>query len=129
MQAAPNEGKKLAQIYKDNHNGETVQTMLEQLLVPLKSLSPRSPEVSPLSPLSSPSTEIIDSKTKISDYELQAENHTKNGEIELAIAAYQRIHPISARILVQIGRLYSDNRGDYNNALNFYTQALKLQEK
>ncbi|CAF3294735.1 unnamed protein product [Rotaria sp. Silwood2] len=126
MQAAPNEGKKLAQSYKDNHKGETVQTMLEQLLVPLKSLSPRSPEVSPLS---SPSTEIIDSKTKISDYELQAENHTKNGEIELAIAAYQRIHPISARILVQIGRLYSDNRGDYNNALNFYTQALKLQEK
>ncbi|CAF4837867.1 unnamed protein product [Rotaria sp. Silwood1] len=126
MKAVPDQGKKLVQDYKNNHKGETIQTMLEQLLAPQKlSLSPPSKPIQP----SSSSVQPLDSKPMISDDELQAENHIKNGKIDLAIAAYQRISPVSASIFVRIGHLYADKKGDYDNALNCYMQALKIQEE
>ncbi|CAF0765821.1 unnamed protein product [Rotaria sordida] len=134
MKAVPDEGKKMAREYKDNHKGETIQTLLDQLLAPPQqppSTLPKSPLSSPSEPIHplSSSTQAIDSKPKISDDELQAENYVKNGEIDLAIAAYRRICPTSASILIHIGDLYADKKGDYDNALHCYTQALKMQEE
>ena len=65
----------------------------------------------------------------MSDAELKAANHVKNGEFDLAIAVYQSIRPTSAPILIRLGRLYRDKKVDYNNALQCFTQALKMQEK
>ncbi|CAF3321431.1 unnamed protein product [Rotaria sp. Silwood2] len=51
LKAVPDEGKKMAREYKDNHKGETIKTMLDQLLTsPKQRLSPSSKQSS--SPLS-----------------------------------------------------------------------------
>jgi len=65
----------------------------------------------------------------MSDDEIKAQDLIKCGEIDEAIAIYQSIEPASARILNIIGVLYSEKKGDYNSAINYYERALKIQEE
>jgi len=63
------------------------------------------------------------------DDEIQAQNFVKRGEIDEAIAIYQRLKPDSVRVLNIIGRLYAEKKGDYHSAINYYKKALQIQEK
>ncbi|CAF1538792.1 unnamed protein product [Rotaria magnacalcarata] len=63
------------------------------------------------------------------DYETKAQQLLKDGKIDQAIAMYLCIKPESARILVIIGILYAEKKGDYKSAIIFYKKALKIQEK
>ena len=108
MRAISGDGKRLAQEYKDNHREISVTTLLKQL-AQLPSSSPTQ---------SSRSTETY-----------EAEELVKNGQIDLAIAAFQRLHPVSIEILLRRGQLYANQKGDYDNGLQYYSQVLKLQEK
>lgn len=65
----------------------------------------------------------------IIDNELEAKKYIAQGEIDLALIAYRRIQPISARILNAIGQLSADKKGDYDYAFTCYSQALKMQEQ
>ena len=42
---------------------------------------------------------------------------------------YQRIEPTNPRILNTIGQLFGERKGDFNNAVQYHTRALKLQEE
>ena len=72
---------------------------------------------------------IYFSTTKVSADQLQAESYVESGEIDLAIAAYQRIHPVTTSILTRMGHLYGDKKADYDSALKCYTAALKIEEE
>ena len=61
--------------------------------------------------------------------EIQARKHLARGRIDLALAAYQRIKPVSPRVLNIIGRIYAEKQNDNENAVKYHLQALKLQEK
>jgi len=65
----------------------------------------------------------------ISDDEIQAQDFVKHGEIDQAIAIYQRVKPVSARVLNSIGILYCERKGDYDSAINYYKKALQIQEE
>ena len=72
---------------------------------------------------------ICSSSSIISVKEQQAQDLVKNGSFDEAIAAYQNLESNSSRILVIIGTLYGDKKGDYELAVHYFEQALKLQEK
>lgn len=63
------------------------------------------------------------------DLEAQAKAHLDHGDIDKAISTYRSIQPISARILKILGQLSSDEKHDYPAAIEYYCQALKLQEE
>ncbi|CAF4151110.1 unnamed protein product, partial [Rotaria magnacalcarata] len=63
------------------------------------------------------------------DYETKAQQLLNDGKIDQAIAMYLCIKPESARILVIIGILYAEKKGDYKSAIIFYKKAHKIQEK
>jgi tetratricopeptide (TPR) repeat protein len=65
----------------------------------------------------------------MSDAEIQAQDLVKRGQIDEAITIYQRLKPDSARVLNTIGMLYSEQKGDYDSAINYYEQALQIQEE
>ncbi len=65
----------------------------------------------------------------MSDDEIKAQHLVKCGEIDEAIASYQRLKPVSVRVLNIIGVLYSDKKGDYNSAINYYERVLQIQEE
>ena len=71
---------------------------------------------------------IYFSTSKVTADQLQAESYVESGEIDLAIAVYQRIHPVSTSILTRMGHLYGDKKADYDSAFKCYTKALKMQE-
>jgi tetratricopeptide (TPR) repeat protein len=65
----------------------------------------------------------------MSDDEIKAQHLVKCGKIDEAIAIYQRLKPVSVRVLNIIGVLYSDKKGDYNSAINYYERVLQIQEE
>jgi tetratricopeptide (TPR) repeat protein len=65
----------------------------------------------------------------MSDDEIKAQDLVKRGEIDEAISIYQHLEPISARILSIIGVLFSEKKGDYKSAINYYQRALKIQQE
>jgi hypothetical protein len=65
----------------------------------------------------------------VSGNEIKAQNHLARGEIDLALAAYRRIQPVSPRILNVIGQIYTEKKDDNEQALKCHMQALKMQEK
>ncbi len=65
----------------------------------------------------------------MSDDEIKAQDLIKRGEIDKVIAYYERLEPVSARVLSIIGVLYAEQKGDYNSAINCYERALKIQEE
>jgi hypothetical protein len=65
----------------------------------------------------------------ISAEETKAHKYVERGETDLALVAYQRIQPVTARVLNAIGQLCADKKGDYAYALQCHTQALKMQEE
>ncbi len=65
----------------------------------------------------------------MSDDEIKAQDLVKCDEIDKAIAIYQRLEPVSARVLNIIGVLYSEKKGDYNFSINYHQRALKIQEE
>jgi tetratricopeptide (TPR) repeat protein len=69
--------------------------------------------------------------TTISDDndEMRAQELVERGQIDEAIAIYQRSAPESARTFYNIGILYADKKGDYDSAIKYYKKALKIQEK
>ncbi|CAF0930870.1 unnamed protein product [Rotaria sordida] len=119
METAFEEGKRLARQYRGSHKALTVKTMLDQLIT-----QPR-----PSSPPACSLENVLVSEPKSATDELEAEDYVKNDQIDSAIAIYQRIHPISVSILLRLGQLYADKKGDYGNALYYYIQALRIQEK
>jgi tetratricopeptide (TPR) repeat protein len=62
------------------------------------------------------------------DEEVQAQRLIQRGEIDKAITIYERLEA-DPRILNIIGLLYSEKKGDYDTAINYYKKALKIQEK
>ena len=62
-------------------------------------------------------------------HELKAKNYEERGEIDLAIAEYQCIQPVSWRALKHMGRLYASKKGDYNKAMECFTKSLQIQQK
>jgi hypothetical protein len=61
--------------------------------------------------------------------EMKAQKYAERGEIERALAAYQRIKPVTARILNAIGQLSAEKKRDYIYAVQCHTEALKMQEE
>jgi len=61
--------------------------------------------------------------------ETKAQRYAEKGEIDRALATYQNIQPVTARILNAIGQLSAERKGDYNYAMQCHLQALKIQEE
>ena len=69
------------------------------------------------------------SASTVSTDELEAKKYEERGDIDQALAAYQRIHPVSSRILNIIGQLYAEKKGNYKKAMEYLTKSLKMQEE
>ncbi|CAF2713510.1 unnamed protein product [Rotaria sp. Silwood2] len=65
----------------------------------------------------------------ISPEEIKAKDLLKHGKVDQAIAIYQCLKYESARVLMIIGILYTEKKGDYHTAIIYYNKALKIQEK
>ncbi|CAF2520941.1 unnamed protein product [Rotaria sp. Silwood2] len=131
MKPAIIDGKQIAQDYLEQHHDQSIKSVLDQLLAPPRV---QTPPLSPPPPL--PLLQTIISTTSIStrsssvnDNELEAQKHLEQGQIDLALAAYRRIYPVSAKILNIIGRLCAEKKKDYDCALEYHTQALRIQEQ
>lgn len=61
--------------------------------------------------------------------ESEAKKHLEQGNVDLALIAYKRIQPVSARILNIIGRLSAERKWDYDYAFQCHCQALQMQEQ
>ncbi len=72
---------------------------------------------------------VCSSDPVLSPEETKAQRYVARGEIDRALAVYQRIKPANARVLNAIGNLCADKKGDYHYALKCHTQALKIQEE
>ena len=64
-----------------------------------------------------------------SDEEIEAHNLVERGEIDQAIAIYQRLKPQSDRVLHHLGLLYARKKDDHHLAIIHFQQALQIQEK
>ncbi|CAF3308764.1 unnamed protein product [Rotaria socialis] len=131
-------GKKFALDYLENHPNETIQSLVDELLKPLKPPTPPPPPLPPprprtatLSPprIPTPPPQPKSADLPISADEMKAQKYVEQGDIDLALINYRRIQPTTARILNAIGLLCADKKGDYNYALQCHQQALKLQEE
>ena len=60
--------------------------------------------------------------------EIKAQKYAEQGDVNMALITYQRIQPVTVRILNAMGQLSADRKGDYDYALQCHQQALKLQE-
>ncbi len=60
---------------------------------------------------------------------MRAQRYAERGDVDRALATYQRIQPTTARILNAIGQLAADQKGDYQYAAQCHAQALKMQEE
>ena len=69
------------------------------------------------------------SSTITTSDEWEAKKHLEEGNVDLALIAYRRIQPVSARILNIIGRLSAERKMDYEYALQCHSDALKIQEE
>jgi len=65
----------------------------------------------------------------MSDDVIKAQDLVKRGEIDEAISIYQSMEPVSASVLNIIGVLFSEKKGDYKSAINYYERALQIQEE
>jgi tetratricopeptide (TPR) repeat protein len=65
---------------------------------------------------------------EVDDAEMLARDLVKRGEIDQAIEIYQRLEP-NPRILSAIGSVYAEKKNDYDSAINYYKEALKLQDE
>ena len=104
-------GKKLVENYLEENKEKSIQALLDELIRP-----PTPPPIE------------VKSVT-ISAEERQAEKHLEDGNVDLALIAYHRLQPVTARILNAIGRLCAEKKGDYNYALQCHSRALKMQEE
>lgn len=108
LRAVAGEGKRFVQEYKQTHRDVSIPTLLKEL-AERRRHTPR--------------------QFSISNEGMKVDELLKNGQIDQAIDVLQRFQPVSAPILVRLGHLYAEKKGEYDNALTYYTQALKLQEK
>ncbi|CAF2125877.1 unnamed protein product [Rotaria magnacalcarata] len=138
LKTAGDAGKKIALDYLENHPNETIQSLVDELLKPLKPPTPPPtppppppPRTATLSPprIPTPRPKIKSADLPVSADEMKAQKYVEQGDIDLALVAYRRIQPTTARILNAIGLLCADKKGDYNYALQCHQQALKLQEE
>ena len=155
LRTAPGEGKKVAMEYKEKHKGKTVKMLLEELSTPPKPPTPPPPppvkkievrygyslSANHVCVLCSYGSEFLrkdlsfrkapdqTDPSYVSEEELQAEKYLKSGDIDQAIAAYQHIQSKSARILKIIARLFADEKHDYETAIDYYQQALKIEKE
>ena len=65
----------------------------------------------------------------IADEEIEAQNLIKHGQIDQAIAIYQRLKPDSGRILHLLGVLHAEKKGDQHTAIDYFQQALQIKEE
>ncbi|CAF2514937.1 unnamed protein product [Rotaria sp. Silwood2] len=124
MKTTSDEGKKLALEFKEKNKGKTIKMLLDELSAPPKPATP--PPATKIEVRNEP---IQINNSQISEDELEAKKHLKRGDIDQAIAAYQRIRPMPVRILKLIGQLSADEKEDYDTAVECYRQALKMQEE
>lgn len=61
--------------------------------------------------------------------ENDAKKYIDQDEIDLALLVYQRIQPVTPKILNLIGQLVADKKGDYEYAFQCFSRALKMQEE
>jgi tetratricopeptide (TPR) repeat protein len=72
---------------------------------------------------------IYSSPPILSKEEKHAQRLVQHGKVDEALALYQHLKRHSPRILNTMGQLYADKKGDYNSALKYYEQAMKIQEE
>ena len=53
----------------------------------------------------------------------------KRNEIDQALAYCQSIKPRTAQILQAMGQLYAEKKNDYESAINYYKEAIEMQEQ
>ncbi|CAF3517031.1 unnamed protein product [Rotaria socialis] len=133
MKIAAGEGKKLADDHKEKHTGKTIKILLDELSIQRKPPTPLlvSPKQS-TSPANNIEVRNVSTRvdnSEISEHEVEARKCLKHGDVDGAIRAYRRIRPMSIRILKLMGRLFADEKHEYENALECYEQALRLQEE
>lgn len=53
----------------------------------------------------------------------------KRNEIEQALNFYQHMKPRTVQVLNTIGQIYAEKKGDYDSAINYYKEAIRMQEE
>lgn len=69
------------------------------------------------------------SQSTMSDEEIEIQTLVEHGKVDQAIGIYRSLQPTSGRILHHLGVMYSEHKGDYPSAINYFTQALKVKEQ
>ena len=108
LNAVAGEAKRFVHEYRETHPGVPIATLLNEL-AQLRAHSPRQ-------------FGTFTDGAKVDEL-------LKNGEVDQAIDILRRVQPASPSVLVRLGHLYAEKKGEYDHAFTFYTQALKLQEK
>ncbi|CAF4541955.1 unnamed protein product [Rotaria sp. Silwood1] len=126
MKTAGQIGKKIACDYIEQHKDEIVQTLLDELMKPPMRQKPGT--LPPLRPRSRP-TSSQKKDSNLTAEEIKAQKCVEKGDIDRALAIYQRIRPVTARVLNAMGQLCAEKKEDYNYALQCHTKALKMQEE
>ncbi|CAF3838221.1 unnamed protein product [Rotaria sordida] len=126
MKTANEMGKKIGWDYIEKHKNETIQSILDELMKP--PVHPKPGTLPPLRPISSP-TSSQKKDSNLTAEEIKAQKCVEKGEIDRALFIYQRIRPVTARVLNAMGQLCADKKEDYTYALQCHKKALKMQEE
>lgn len=57
------------------------------------------------------------------------EDFLKRDEIDQALVYYQSIKPRTVQIIQAMAELYAEKKHDYDSAINYYKEAIEMQEQ
>ena len=55
--------------------------------------------------------------------------YVKRNEIAQTLISYQHMKPRTVQVLNTIGQIYAEKKGDYDSAINYYKEAIRIQEE
>ncbi|CAF1612815.1 unnamed protein product [Rotaria magnacalcarata] len=126
MRTASDAGKKIALDFIEQHQDKTLQSLLGELM--RQPIPPKPASIPVLRSTSRPNSNSQRDSTLTLE-EIKAQKCIEKGEIDRALAIYQRIQPVTPRILNAIGQICADRKEDYKHALQCHIKALKMQEE
>ena len=69
------------------------------------------------------------SESLLSKDQAVGEDFLLRNEIDQALTHYRHIKPRTVQVLHTIGQIYAEKKGDYESAISYYKEAIRIQEQ
>ena len=144
METAEEEGLNIAKAYRMKNKSESVFELMNKLLIVPNPPEPakrslaevrRSMAQSKLGWVyHPPGLPVIDhltcsSESFLSKDQAAAQEFLLRNDIDQALVHYKHVKPRTVQVLHTIGQIYAEKKGDYESAISYYKEAVRIQEQ